>query len=32
MLHACATKFDVTENLKNFAKLFGTKQDIGAII
>ena len=23
MLHACAAKFDVTENLKNFAKFFG---------
>jgi hypothetical protein len=26
MLHACSVKFDVTENVKNFANFFGTKQ------
>ena len=28
MLHACATRFDMTENLKSFANFFGTKQDL----
>ena len=28
MLHACATRFDVMGNLKNFVKFFGTKQDL----
>ena len=26
MLNACAARFDVTENLKNFANFLGTKQ------
>jgi hypothetical protein len=30
MLHAYAARFDVMENLKNFAKFFGTKQGLSA--
>jgi hypothetical protein len=30
MLYACVQRFDVTGNLKNFAKFFGTKQGLGA--
>jgi hypothetical protein len=33
MLHACVQRFDVTGNLKNFAKFFGTKPALrGSII
>jgi hypothetical protein len=32
MLHACVQIFDVTENLKNFAKFLGTKPDLGCAI
>jgi len=28
MLHVCAARFDVTENLKKFVKFFGTKQGL----
>jgi len=28
MLYTCVARFDVMENLKNFAKLFETKQDL----
>ena len=28
MLHACAARFDVTENLKIFAIFFGTNQGL----
>ena len=29
MLHACAARFDVTRNVKNFAKFVGSKQGPG---
>ena len=28
MFHACATRFDVMDNLKFFVKIFGTKQGL----
>jgi len=31
MLHACAVRFDMTENLKNFVNFFGTKQGFSTI-
>jgi hypothetical protein len=28
MIHACVQRFDVTENLKNFAKFLGSKRPL----
>jgi phosphorylcholine metabolism protein LicD len=32
MLHVCVKRFDVTGNLKNFAKVFGTKQPLNTSV
>ena len=31
MLHACVQRFDVTENLKKFCKILGTKQALNSL-